>query len=60
MLISTDDGAGGRVQMAGNPIKLSGYEDPSVRDAAPGLDADRQQILAELGIQSPPTKQQGG
>jgi CoA:oxalate CoA-transferase len=34
--------------MAGNPIKLSGYEDPAVREAAPELDADRERILAEL------------
>jgi CoA:oxalate CoA-transferase len=37
-----------RVRMAGNPIKLSGYEDPTVREAAPELDADRERILAEL------------
>ena len=59
MLISTDDGKGGRMRMAGNPIKLSRYEDPSVRDAAPDLDADRQQILTELKIRTHPPKQPG-
>ncbi len=59
MLISTDDGAGGRVRMAGNPIKLSRYEDPSVRDAAPDLDANRQEILSELAGGAPPPKQPG-
>ncbi len=59
MLISSDDGAGGRIRMAGNPIKLSRYDDPSVRDAAPDLDADRQKILNELDIGSPPPKQPG-
>jgi CoA:oxalate CoA-transferase len=56
MLISTDDGAGGRVRMAGNPIKLSDYEDPPVRESAPDLDADRQKILAELDIAAPAAK----
>jgi CoA:oxalate CoA-transferase len=59
MLISTDDGEGGRTRMAGNPIKLSGYEDPSVRDPAPDLDADRQKILTELDVESPAAKQHG-
>ena len=59
MLISTDDGAGGRMRMAGNPIKLSRYEDPSVRDAAPDLDADRQKILGELDSGAHPSKPDG-
>lgn len=48
MLVSVD-GSGGRLQMAGNPIKLSAYPDPPVREAAPALDADRERILAEFG-----------
>jgi CoA:oxalate CoA-transferase len=48
MLISVDDKNGGSVQMAGNPIKLSNYPEPAVRRAAPDLDQDRQQILAEF------------
>ena len=35
---------------AGNPVKLSGYDDPAVRPGAPGLDAHRAAILAELGL----------
>jgi CoA:oxalate CoA-transferase len=35
--------------MAGNPVKLSGFDDPHVRAPAPELDADRARILAELG-----------
>ncbi|MDQ1393089.1 MAG: CoA:oxalate CoA-transferase [Acidimicrobiaceae bacterium] len=38
------------LRVAGNPIKLSGVEDPTTRPGAPGLDADRDTILAELGI----------
>jgi len=48
MLISADDGRGGRIPMAGNPIKLSAFPESVNRRAAPGLDQDRQRILAEL------------
>jgi CoA:oxalate CoA-transferase len=56
MLVSADDGAGGSLQMAGNPIKLSGHEDPATREAAPALDGDRQRILAELDAPKTPSK----
>jgi CoA:oxalate CoA-transferase len=36
------------LRMAGNPVKLSGFDDPPTRRAAPELDADRSRILAEL------------
>lgn len=45
MIIQTDDPVAGEVRMAGNPIKLSAYEDPSQRPASPELDADRQRVL---------------
>ncbi len=48
MVVSAPDGHGGHLQMAGNPIKLSGYADPPTRPPAPALDADRASILAEL------------
>jgi len=48
MVVSTDDKAGGNLQMAGNPIKLSAHADPATRAPAPALDGDRQRILAEL------------
>jgi CoA:oxalate CoA-transferase len=57
MLVSADDGAGGRLRMAGNPIKLSAHEDPATRSAAPALDADRRRILAELDAPETPPKQ---
>jgi len=50
MIIETDDPIAGRVQMAGNPVKISGYDDPRERSAAPELDADRDQILFDFGI----------
>ena len=48
MVVFAEDGEGGRVRMAGNPVKLSGVEDPESRAPAPALDEQRAQILAEL------------
>jgi CoA:oxalate CoA-transferase len=56
MIVSAEDEAGARLQMAGNPIKLSAHEDPATRPAAPALDGDRQRILAELEAPETPTK----
>ncbi len=39
----------GGVHMPGNPIKISGYEDPKVRPAAPALDEHGARIRAEFG-----------
>jgi CoA:oxalate CoA-transferase len=48
MLVTVVDSAGGEVKLAGNPVKLSGFADPSARGAISDIDADREQILAEL------------
>ena len=48
MVISTDDPDIGTLKMAGNPIKISGFADPSKRPAAPALDGDRAEILKNL------------
>jgi len=50
MLVSVDDPKAGRLTLAGNPLKVSGFPDPATRDPAPALDADRAAILKELGI----------
>ena len=50
MLISVDDPVTGPLELAGNPMKLSGFADPPTRSLAPDLDADRDQILRELGF----------
>jgi CoA:oxalate CoA-transferase len=50
MLIDVDDPMTGALKLAGNPMKFSSFEDPSAREAAPDLDADRQKILRELGL----------
>ncbi|MBC8268217.1 MAG: CoA transferase [Rhodospirillaceae bacterium] len=36
------------LKMAGNPIKMSDFDDPPTRSPAPDLDAHRQAIIAEL------------
>jgi CoA:oxalate CoA-transferase len=50
MLISVDDPIMGPLQLAGNPMKSSGFADPPTRPPAPELDADRDHILRELGF----------
>src|SRR6195256_3347572 len=50
MLVEVDDPVTGPLRLAGNPMKISAFADPSTRDPAPDLDADRQKILRELGI----------
>jgi hypothetical protein len=48
MVVSTFDPVAGEVHMAGNPIKISGFEDPTTRQPAPDLDGDREHILRKL------------
>jgi CoA:oxalate CoA-transferase len=50
MLISVDDPVTGPLELAGNPMKLSAFDDPPTRRPAPDLDADRDRILRELGL----------
>ena len=50
MLVTSEHPEAGNLTLAGNPIKLSGVEDPATRSAAPALDADREALLAELGL----------
>ncbi len=50
MLVTIDDPIAGAVTVAGNPLKISGFEDPLTRRPAPALDADRMSILNELGL----------
>jgi CoA:oxalate CoA-transferase len=51
MIVSIDDPTAGTVvRSAGNPIKLSAFDDPFVRPPAPDLDADRRAIIAEFAI----------
>ena len=50
MLIEVDDATTGPLKLAGNPMKLSAFDDPPNRTPAPDLDADRAKILRELGM----------
>jgi len=49
MLVEVPDGSGGTLKLAGNPLKMSAFEDPGTRPAAPDLDADREAILSFIG-----------
>ncbi|HEV2676893.1 MAG TPA: CaiB/BaiF CoA-transferase family protein [Aliidongia sp.] len=50
MLVTVDDPVTGPIKVAGNPLKIEGFPDPTTRAAAPELDGDRAKILAELGL----------
>ena len=47
MVVSVDDAVAGTLKMAGNPIKMSAFDDPSKRGPVPDLDGNRTEILAE-------------
>lgn len=49
MLVEVPDGSGGSLKLAGNPLKMSAFADPTTRAPAPDLDADRQAILSYIG-----------
>ncbi len=50
MAIETAFEDGTPLLAAGNPVKISGFDDPSSRPKAPALDEHRAAILAELGL----------
>src|ERR1700730_2278562 len=50
MLVAVDDPVTGRLELAGNPMKLSAFADPPTRPRAPDLASDREKILRELGL----------
>ncbi|MBS0520583.1 MAG: CoA transferase [Proteobacteria bacterium] len=49
MLVEVPDGSGGTLKLAGNPLKMSAFADPSTRPPAPDLDGDREAILSFIG-----------
>ena len=49
MMVEVPDGSGGTLKVAGNPLKMSAFADPTTRRAAPDLDADRAAILSYIG-----------
>ena len=52
MVITTDDPVAGPIRMAGNPVKISGFDDPPTRKPSPELDADRASVLDLVGSAS--------
>lgn len=48
MIVHTEDPIAGHVQMGGNPMKISGHPDGTLRRHAPDLDENRDALLAEL------------
>lgn len=50
MIVGVEDPKAGALKIAGNPIKISGYEDPRTRPTAPDVDQDRERILKWLGL----------
>ncbi|MSP49665.1 MAG: CoA transferase [Alphaproteobacteria bacterium] len=48
MVVEMKDPVAGPLRFVGNPVKISGYPDPTTRAPAPDLDGNRQAILAEL------------
>ena len=53
MLIDVPDGSGGTLKLAGNPLKMSAFDDPKTRRPAPDLDSDREAILSFIGAGTP-------
>ncbi len=52
MIISAISDSGSMFRMAGNPIKISEYDDPTNRKGPPLLDADRESVLALIAHES--------
>jgi len=50
MLVDVEDKVTGPLKLAGNPMKFSSFPDPTTREPAPDLDANREAILRELGM----------
>ncbi len=48
MLVTVDDPTFGEMKVAGNPIKLSGFEEDGHRKTAPEIDGDRERIIKEF------------
>lgn len=49
MIVTIDDPVIGKLQVAGNPIKMSGIPEATTHRPPPAVDADRAQILALIG-----------
>lgn len=52
MVVACDGGEAGPIRLAGNPVKLSAFDDPATRGAVPGLDEHRAKLLDEFKIKA--------
>ena len=52
MVVETSTPGGKKLKVIGNPIKISGFDDPPTRAAAPALNQHRDALLAELAKDS--------
>ncbi len=50
MVVTAEDPDVGELHMAGNPMKMSAFDDPATRAPAPALDQHREALLRELGL----------
>jgi CoA:oxalate CoA-transferase len=48
MVVTVEDPVAGTLKMAGNPIKMSAFDDPAERGPVPDLDGNRASILADF------------
>lgn len=56
MVVRVDEPGLDDFNVAGNPIKISGVDDPATRPGAPALDADRAALIAEFGLDDSPRR----
>jgi CoA:oxalate CoA-transferase len=49
MIVDVDDPVTGPMRVVGNPVKISGFADPTTRAPSPNLDENREAILRQLG-----------
>ena len=50
MVVTAEDRIAGPLKIAGNPIKMSAFEDSIIRQSSPELDEDREKINDELAF----------
>lgn len=52
MVVTCDGGEAGRIRLAGNPVKLSAFDDPPMRGSVPELDEHRSKLMDEFKIKA--------
>ena len=52
MVVACDGGEAGTIRLAGNPVKLSAFDDPPVRGSVPELNEHRSKLIDEFKIEA--------